>query len=129
MPKYPPLPTMQCDPNCGECCGPVNCTEGEYQAITEYASNHGIEPVDQGITCPWYQDGVCKVHPVRPAICRMFGHVERLRCCKGYNVNMSSALVRKWHAKLKNATRWLHESLEGWTPDRLIHDLEESANG
>ena len=122
--KYPPLPVMQCDPGCGECCGPVICTQGEFEAIATYAITHSIVPLDQGVTCPWYQGGQCTVHEARPALCRLFGHVPRLECCKGYNVNISGTLLRKWNDKVKHGSRWLHEAITGWTPERLLADLK-----
>lgn len=92
--------------------------------MANYAAEHAIEPRDQGLTCPWYQDGCCAVHPVRPALCRLFGHVPQMTCCNGHNVNIGGALLRKWHEKIKGSTRWLHEVIPGWTVDRLDSDLK-----
>ncbi len=122
--KYPPLPVMQCDPGCGECCGPVICTQGEFEAVVNYAADHGIAPLDQGLTCPWYQQGKCAVHDVRPALCHLFGHVDNMECCKGYNVNIQGTLLRKWNDKMKGASRLLHEVIVGWTVKRLETDLK-----
>lgn len=112
VPKYPQLPVMQCDAGCGECCGVVPCTQGEFEAVSNYAAANGIEPVRQGVTCPWYQQGVCKVHEVRPSLCRLFGHVPEMECSRGYNVNIQGTLLRKWKEKMIRSSRLLHEVLD-----------------
>lgn len=109
--KFPKLPVMQCDSGCGACCGVVMCKEGEYQKIIEYAEANQITPINQGATCPWYQQGTCSVYPVRPGLCRLFGHTERMTCKHGYNVNISSGLERVAKRAIGNATRCLHEVL------------------
>lgn len=109
--KFPNLPVMQCDLGCGECCGVVLCKEGEYQKIIEYAAANNITPAKQGVTCPWYQKGTCSVYPVRPGICRLFGHSERLDCKHGYNVNVSGTVERLARKAIGNVTRCLHEVL------------------
>lgn len=113
--KFPTLPVMKCDTDCGGCCGVVLCKEGEFQKVTEYAAEKGLTPIKQGLTCPWYQEGTCAVYPVRPGICRLFGHTEGLECKRGYNVNVSGQLLRNAQKAIGNATRCLHEVLgEGW---------------
>lgn len=129
MPKYPSLPVMQCDTNCGECCGPVMATEGEFTAIEQYAAKNGLSPVKQGLTCPWYQGGQCTVHEVRPALCRLFGHSPRMNCPHGYNVNIGGTLLRKWNEKVGGASRFLHEAIEGWTVEDLKVADRRSALG
>lgn len=117
--KYPSLPVMQCDDNCGECCGPVPCTETEFSRVVAYAREHGIQPRDQGITCPWYQQGICQVHPVRPALCRLFGHDPKMNCPHGYNVNLTGRQLTKWQRSIGQCTRMLHEAIPGWDLSRL----------
>ena len=127
--KYPPLPMMVCEPNCGDCCGVAPCSQGEFEAIERYATASGIKPTRQGLKCPWYQGGVCSVHSVRPAICRLFGHVDRLVCSRGHNVNIAGTLLRKWHEKMLGATRLTHEAIDGWTIEQdLAADLNRAAN-
>ena len=88
--NWPTLPIMQCDPNCGECCGPVFCNRDELDRVKQYAKQHGVEPLRQGITCPFYQGGTCAVHPARPFICKLFGHSPNLVCSRGYNRNVTA---------------------------------------
>lgn len=92
------------------------CSDAEYATIERYVAEHELTPQRQGLTCPWYQDGKCQVHPVRPGVCRLFGHVENMVCCKGYNVNIGSRLIRQWDDKLMNPgpTRVLHEVFGDW---------------
>lgn len=86
---------MRCDKGCGDCCGIVPAPPNEYAAVAAYAKKHGIKPKRQGITCPFYQEGTCAVYPVRPTICRVFGHVPDLSCSRGYNTNVDADIVDK----------------------------------
>ena len=111
--KLTVLPPMQCDKGCGDCCTLAPCTEREYQQIVSYAREHGIEPKEQGLQCPFYQEGECKVYPVRPLICQAYGHLEGLECTRGYNVNLIGGAARKMDDKLRKnmPTRHTHEFL------------------
>jgi len=93
--KYPKLPIMQCDDGCGECCGFAPCSRQEFNNIKSYIVQHGIEPIRQGATCPLYQNGTCSVYPVRPFVCRLFGHCSDLVCCRGYNRNIDPAFEER----------------------------------
>lgn len=126
--KYPSLPVMQCDDNCGECCGPALCTNEELDAIKSFCEKHGVTPKRQGVTCPMYQDGKCRVHPVRPFICRLFGHSETLTCSKGYNTNISPKLegkLFKRYERKEKATRWVHE-LAGYSIEQVADLTKKS---
>ncbi len=112
--RLPVIPPMKCDDNCGDCCGIVPATEAEYATVAAYVAEHNITPVDQGITCPFYQGGRCAVHEARPLLCKLFGHASGMTCSRGYNVNMREKDVRKMlfdtHDN-ENAPRYLHEFL------------------
>ena len=112
------LPVMQCDPGCGECCGPVLCHEWEYQRVESYAKKHGLTPISQGSTCPWYQNGTCAVYPVRPFACRAFGHFQRLTCCRGYNTNVSRSEERRMN-RVYHADTQVNITLGG----RFLHSI------
>lgn len=117
MPRRINLPVMRCDDGCGECCGPVICKPHEYDAVVKYAAKHGIQPVRQGITCPWYQNGRCAVYEARPPVCRMFGHVPGMVCCKGYNVNVAPEVERRFRRENKpdiDTAKFLHDVFPGW---------------
>ncbi len=103
---------MRCDDGCGACCGVVPAGYDEYNAIIEYALAHGIKPIAQGVTCPFYQEGKCTVYPVRPTMCHVFGHVKEMPCVKGYNVNVDPKIVRKAVEESgKDSAVLLHEAL------------------
>jgi len=110
------LPMMKCDSGCSDCCGPVLCQEDEFLSVTGYARNRGIEPVRQGLTCPFYQGGTCQVYPVRPLVCRLFGHAENLTCSRGYNTNIPER-------RLASINR---DYFRRGTPDRLLHEAAYS---
>jgi len=113
------LPLMQCQDGCGRCCGPVLCKTFEYDRVAGYAARHGVQPVSQGVTCPWYQQGRCQVYAVRPFACRLFGHVPGLVCCHSYNTNVSPAEEQRVMDLYRRdggpVERCLHEVLgPGW---------------
>ncbi len=94
--RLPVLPPMRCDDGCGKCCGPVPVTAREFGAIQKYVDRHAIEPVfrpDDPLRCPLFDGTRCTVHPVRPLICKVFGHTYRLDCPFGYNVNVSDRVI------------------------------------
>ena len=120
------MPAMRCDDGCGACCGIVLCREDEYQAVEAYARENGIIPKAQGVTCPFFQGGTCKVYPVRPFVCQLFGHSKKLPCPRGHNVNIPTTLERKLNKKNGKPTRWLHEMLgEGWQ-SHLLQEVRKN---
>lgn len=106
------LPSMRCDDGCGRCCGMVPVTAAEYARVIAYAREHGIEPVIQGITCPFWQGGKCSVYEVRPLVCKLMGHVPELTCPRGYNVNVGSDRGRKLVRQNGQPSTCLHQALE-----------------
>jgi Fe-S-cluster containining protein len=115
--KLKVIPPMRCDTGCGECCGVVPATETEFRAVERFIAEHGIHPAAHTDgTCPFYQGGGCKIYPVRPLVCRLFGHsVDPLMTCpRGYNVNVEERdVVRMLRANGKN-THVLHELAPNW---------------
>lgn len=90
------LPDMRCDEGCGKCCTITYANHSEYERIKRYMLEHGILPErHRDFRCPLYQNGKCAVYPVRPLLCRVYGHTERMMCPKGYNVNLPDRKIRK----------------------------------
>jgi uncharacterized protein len=128
--KLAMLPPMACEPSCGECCGIVPVTETEFQRIARYVKEKGIVPVDQGPTCPLFQNGGCAVYAVRPLICHVFGHVERMPCPRGHNVNIEKRQVDRLIAGNGEPTRLLHELVPHYNPAAAVAwAAEKTATG
>jgi len=113
---------MRCDAGCGDCCGIVPVTTTEFNAIQRYVKEKGIVPIDTTDgTCPLYQEGTCSVYPVRPLICKAFGHLEELPCSRGYNVNVDKRQVDRMIAANGKNTHLLHELIP-----RVVQESEQS---
>lgn len=106
------LPAMRCDIGCGKCCGPVGASPAEFEQISEYVRANGITPLRQGKTCPMFQAGGCAIYPVRPAVCRLYGHVPEMRCPIGYNVNIPATaaerILTRYARTMPPGPRFLH---------------------
>lgn len=113
LPLYPKVPHMKCDAGCGECCTFASCSEAELEAITKYIAEKGIIPLKQGARCPLYLEGNCSIYPVRPWICRMFGHAMSLQCSRGYNVYISQ----------KKEQAYSREYVREHKPSRFVHEV------
>jgi len=109
--KLPLFPSMQCDDGCGACCGPAPITDAELAQLRAYIEKHNVPVVEQGITCPLYQNGRCAVYEVRPLVCRAFGHVEGMECRRGYNKNIPTEQAARLFDEQGPATHITHELL------------------
>ena len=114
------LPTMKCDSECGECCGVVPATEAEYRRVETFVRDQKIEVRDQGITCPFYQEGKCVIYPVRPLACHLFGHSKKMECPHGHNVNIPERKVRRAIERKGDPHRVLHEMLGPNWKERIV---------
>jgi len=107
--KLPVLPPMQCDDDCGDCCGPLFVPEADYQRIRRIVRERKIVTETDPYRCPFYQKGKCAIYDERPGVCRAFGHVETLSCPRGYNVNVEPGPVRAALVSRGVHVRLLHE--------------------
>ena len=111
--RLPKLPCLCC----GSCCNMVPCSEEEFQAILDYASEHDIMPLSQGTRCPWVSlSGPCQIYEVRPFVCRLQGHVPGTECGQGIMPTLSAEfgqdMVNKYYQMVgESKIRWLHEVL------------------
>jgi hypothetical protein len=101
------LPRMHCPDGCGDCCGMIQVCEWEGRQIAAYIVREQITPMKQGTTCPFFQDGRCAIYPVRPVVCRLYGHipVDLMTCPHGYNVNIKPALVDRLNNEYRDSAR------------------------
>ena len=84
---YSLIPDFDCK-GCGRCCGPINWRVPEGMVIKKYMQEHGIEHVvwspedyeKHDLDCPYLRENKCVIYPVRPLVCRLQGHVKKLRC-------------------------------------------------
>lgn len=86
---YALLPKIECQRKCQECCGPIMMTRLEAKRLPELDCD--MVPLNIGmgflsraptknLVCPLLKDGACSVYERRPAICRLWGLTEKLRC-------------------------------------------------
>lgn len=74
------LPTLDCQKQCQECCGPIAMSGIEWRRIVQrlgYAPNG-----DDSLICPMLcrDSGLCRVYDIRPLICRLWGLVKDMAC-------------------------------------------------
>lgn len=111
---YAQLPTIVCQQKCQDYCGQIAMSRLEAKRLPElqfqrlwwltqigqksmgrcFATN-----VDTYGTCPMLKDGLCAVYDRRPAICRLWGLTEKLRCPHGCEPSV------RWNEQ--QATDWL----------------------
>jgi len=118
------MPAMQCDSGCGHCCGLAPATEAEFQKVKRYVTAKGIVPVDQGVKCPFYQNGTCAVYEVRPFACQLFGHSARMPCSRGYNVNIDPVVAKRLVQLNGQPVRLLHELLPNLDIEKLKRAID-----
>jgi len=86
---YAMLPNIVCQRKCQDCCGPIMMTRLEARRLPEMRFDK--EPLKLGmgfytrvpsktLICPLLKDGACSAYSRRPAICRLWGLTEKLRC-------------------------------------------------
>jgi Fe-S-cluster containining protein len=94
---YATLPKLNCQRKCVACCCDFGMTGLEQWRLeaqvgplktvrmrcnTELGASLGVHNVLQG-ACPLLKDGACSVYTIRPAICRLWGTTQHMRCPHG----------------------------------------------
>lgn len=78
---YSLIPSIKCQGKCQESCGPILMSRMEWKRIIKRV---GHEPKSEKLLdpCPMLnqESGQCTVYAIRPAICRLWGVVEKMRC-------------------------------------------------
>lgn len=126
---YAKLPKIECQGKCQDFCTSVGMTELEFGRIAayigyrpnwKYKKYEGADPIAgvgpsgllYRLRCPMLtRQGKCKVYPVRPLICRLWGLTERMRCPFGC---------------IPDRYLTQEEATEIW---RMMDDLEEQRAG
>lgn len=86
---YQQIPDIHCKGLCQDACGPI--TGGHRELVRMKRAGVTLLPVMDQVrqltaddyTCPALVDGQCSTYAVRPAICRVWGAAEDLRCPHG----------------------------------------------
>ena len=79
---YSKIPTIECKRLCQDACSVIGMSKHEWNRLTK----HNQEPVvmDKDLRCSLLNEkGECKKYELRPAVCRLFGVVEKMRCPYG----------------------------------------------
>lgn len=89
------IPTFECKPGCGACCGIVPFTQPEKERASALRPLEQWEPFLNGsfvpmasletMTCPFRGKNGCEIYEQRPMVCRLFGSVDHpnMRCPMG----------------------------------------------
>jgi Fe-S-cluster containining protein len=86
---YAMLPKIECQRKCQDYCGPIMMTRLEAKRLPELICDkvplkfgvgfHTRTP-SKTLICPLLKEGACSVYSRRPAICRLWGLTDELRC-------------------------------------------------
>lgn len=96
---YARIPSVDCKGLCAKSCGPIMCGEAEAALLPDvpsrrFQSPSGVTAVEIAHTekrragqiekrCVLLRNGRCTAYEVRPAICRLWGVAEGMRCPHG----------------------------------------------
>ena len=86
---YAKIPDLHCKGLCHAYCGPIPCSNEEWEAMGKPArldngSGMVILQHVEGGHCPLLSpNGRCTVYANRPLICRLWGVTKKLRCPHG----------------------------------------------
>lgn len=80
---YAKIPEVNCKGRCQKCCGPILCQKPEWDRVV-LVGNVRPESEVPLPECPALTPrGKCSAYSVRPAICRLYGAVKKMRCPHG----------------------------------------------
>ena len=86
---YARIPETNCKGLCQESCSMIGFTRLEEQVMTQAS---GQKPfLTNDAVCGYLVDSRCSVYESRPAICRLFGSTEKLKC--EHNCNSDRVLT------------------------------------
>ena len=123
---YKTIPEGECT-GCGRCCGEsVRTHFVEFLNIYEYMKKHNLiskafkerlltfyfTELVEVRECPFRDHGKCLIYPVRPLVCRLFGHIEE---------NEHLAGLQATHAQNKEAADYIKAEYEIDIPNAVIY--------
>lgn len=123
---YEQIPTGQCE-GCGCCCGEsVRTHFVEFLNIYAYLMERQLITSDfkerlmrfyftelaEVHECPFRKEGQCLIYPVRPLVCRLFGHVDEDEHLAG---------LQAIHAQNKEAADFLKAEYGLDVPEKVIY--------
>lgn len=69
--------SLVCRPGCASCCRNLSLFPVEFHAIRQAMIQAGIDPetvpFDASASCGFLNEGLCRIYPFRPVICRTHG--------------------------------------------------------
>lgn len=74
---YAKIPKMVCAGNCDVTCGSLGLSRGEKRHLTQITRK---QPKLIGDRCNYLKDNRCQIYADRPAICRLWGVTETMKC-------------------------------------------------
>jgi hypothetical protein len=88
---YAQIPDAGCKGLCADACGPIGMSEHErrrlgaagYDIPAIRSHQDAVRAVRELPTCPALTDGRCGAYEARPALCRLYGAAEGMRCPHG----------------------------------------------
>ena len=122
------LPNDECDgcDGCGEkCAGDIPMARWEFEQVQSVLDRRGVEasaPVAAAAAGPFappcrFRDvevGRCRIYPVRPLVCRLFGLVAWLPCpLERWGVRRPDGIeIMRWYASLgpRPYEHWVREA-------------------
>lgn len=76
---YASLPTIECRRLCQASCGPIFMGYAEWARV-KLLGKRPMGEQTKHLVCPMLKEGLCQVYEHRPAICRLWGLTEAMRC-------------------------------------------------
>ena len=93
---YSMIPYFECIDNCGECCGVPGIYKYEMKRINRFIKKNNLKinfemewklnkllfiSLNEKRNCSALSENKkCLIYPVRPAMCRLYGVIEDLKC-------------------------------------------------
>jgi uncharacterized protein len=124
---YRQIPTLACQGQCTEACGPLGLSQLEFVQIQRATPLRLAE--GKTTACPLLKRGRCTVYAKRPMICRLWGVVENMPCVWGcrperyLTVDEADSLMRE--AEVLSQALFPEASPRTFHTDEMIVQMQE----